>query len=71
MAQGDPEAVAEAASHLLVPGKEAETLLEVCDWLIDHQHPDLALPLWNELAERHQIPYAQLVACLLYTSRCV
>jgi tetratricopeptide (TPR) repeat protein len=62
MAQGDPEAVAEAASHLLVPGKEAETLLEVCDWLIDHQHPDLALPLWNELAERHQIPYAQLVA---------
>jgi tetratricopeptide (TPR) repeat protein len=62
MAQGDPEAVAEAASHLLVAGKEAETLLEVCDWLIDHQHPDLALPLWNELAERHQIPYAQLVA---------
>ena len=62
MAQGDPEAVAEATSHLLAAGKEAETLLEVCDWLIDHQHPDLALPLWNELAERHQIPYAQLVA---------
>jgi tetratricopeptide (TPR) repeat protein len=62
MAQGDPEAVTEAASHLLVAGKEAETVLEVCDWLIDHQHPDLALPLWNELAERHQIPYAQLVA---------
>jgi tetratricopeptide (TPR) repeat protein len=64
MAQGDPEAVSEAASHLLVAGKEdkSETVLQVCDWLIDHQHPDLALPLWNELAERHQIPYAQLVA---------
>jgi tetratricopeptide (TPR) repeat protein len=62
MAQGDPEAVTEAASHLLVAGKEAETVLEVCDWLIDHQHPDLALPLWNELAERHQIPYAPLAA---------
>jgi tetratricopeptide (TPR) repeat protein len=64
MAQGDPEAVTEAASHLLVAGKEdkSETVLEVCDWLIDHQHPDLALPLWNQLAERHQVPYAQLVA---------
>jgi tetratricopeptide (TPR) repeat protein len=62
MAQGDPEAVTEAASHLLVTGKETETVLEVCDWLIDHRHPDLALSLWDELAQRHQIPYAQLVA---------
>jgi tetratricopeptide (TPR) repeat protein len=64
MGQGDPEAVTEAASHLLVSGREdkSETVLEACDWLIDHQRPDLALPLWNELAEGHQIPYAQLVA---------
>jgi tetratricopeptide (TPR) repeat protein len=62
MAQGDPEAVTEAASHLLGAGRQAETVLEACDWLIDHKHADLALPLWNELAGRHQIPYEPLVA---------
>jgi len=62
--QGDPQAVTEAASHLLEAGGEGstESLLGVCDWLLENKRPDLALPLWNGLAERHQIPYAQLVA---------
>jgi tetratricopeptide (TPR) repeat protein len=62
--QGDPQAVKAAASHLLEASGEGstESLLGVCDWLLENKRPDLALPLWNELAERHQIPYAQLVA---------
>jgi tetratricopeptide (TPR) repeat protein len=64
MTQGDPSAVNDAAWQLLKTGKDGntETLLSVCEWLIEHQHPDLALPLWNELSERHQIPYAPLSA---------
>jgi hypothetical protein len=56
--QGDPDAVTQAASHLLGnSGKDStETLLGVCDWLIEHKRPDLALPLWNGLATRISYP---------------
>ena len=56
--QGDPRAVAEAASYLLpVNSKEStNTLLEACDWLMEHQHSDLALPLWNGVAARFSYP---------------
>jgi tetratricopeptide (TPR) repeat protein len=59
MAQGDPAAVTEAASHLLTANREGNTqaLLGVCDWLIANKRPDLALPLWNGLAARGQITY--------------
>jgi tetratricopeptide (TPR) repeat protein len=52
LTQGDPEAVTAAASHLLqTANKEsAGTLLGACDWLLEHQRPDLALGLWNGLA---------------------
>jgi tetratricopeptide (TPR) repeat protein len=58
IAQGDPEAVSEAASHLLrASGKDStETLLGACDWLIARKRPDLALPLWNGLATRISYP---------------
>jgi tetratricopeptide (TPR) repeat protein len=58
MSQGDPGAVASAASHLLARDTKdsTETLLEVCDWLIAQRRPELALPLWNGLASR--ISYA-------------
>ena len=64
MAQGDPKAVAEAASPLLAANGEGntQTLLGVCDWLIGNKRPDLALPLWNELAARGQIAYSPLGA---------
>jgi tetratricopeptide (TPR) repeat protein len=54
MAQGDPSGVAVAASHLLAAGNpdSAETLLGVCDWLLEHQRPDLAIAVWNGLAAR-------------------
>jgi tetratricopeptide (TPR) repeat protein len=63
-ARGDPEAVTEAASHLLTASSKdtAEALLGACDWLIANQRPDLALPLWNGLAARDQIPYGPLAA---------
>jgi len=60
MAQGDPKAVTEAASHLL--GANSEALLGVCDWLIANQRPDLALPLWNGLAASGQIAFTPLTA---------
>ncbi len=58
--QGDPGAVTEAASHLLRTGSKdsTETLLEACDWLIAHKRPDLALPLWNGLANTDFVPFA-------------
>jgi hypothetical protein len=58
MSQGDPGAVASAASHLLAGnGRDStETLLDVCDWLIAQKRPELALSLWNGLASR--ISYA-------------
>jgi tetratricopeptide (TPR) repeat protein len=54
LTQGDPEAVTEAASHLLrTSNKEStETLLGACDWLLEHRRPDLALGLWNGLTTR-------------------
>jgi tetratricopeptide (TPR) repeat protein len=56
--QGDPGSVAEAASYLLaVNSKEStETLLGACDWLMEHQHSDLAAPLWNGIAARISYP---------------
>jgi hypothetical protein len=64
MAQGDAKAVTEAASHLLATNSEGntQTVLGVCDWLIANKHPDLALPLWNGLAARGQIPYAPVTS---------
>jgi tetratricopeptide (TPR) repeat protein len=64
MTQGDPKAVTEAASHLLAAKSEGntQTLLGVSDWLIANKRPDLALPLWNGLAERSEIAYAPLAA---------
>jgi hypothetical protein len=64
MAQGDPQAVAEAASHLLAANSDGNTqsLLGVCDWLVANKRPDLALPLWNGLAARGQIAYTPLAA---------
>ena len=58
LTQGDPEAVTEAASHLLrASNKEStETLLGACDWLLEHKRPDLALGLWNGLATRTSYP---------------
>jgi tetratricopeptide (TPR) repeat protein len=56
--QGDPDAVGEAASHLLATGSKdgTGTLLQACDWLLEHQRPDLALALWNGLAARLSYP---------------
>jgi hypothetical protein len=56
--QGDPRAVAEAAARLLaIDNKESTTtLLEACDWLMEHQRPGLAVPLWNGLAARISYP---------------
>ncbi len=65
MAQGgDPQAVAEAASHLLAAKSDGNTqsLLGVCDWLVANKRPDLALGLWNGLAARGQIAYSPLGA---------
>jgi hypothetical protein len=58
LTQGDPEAVTEAASHLMrTSNKEStETLLGACDWLLEHKRPDLALGLWNGLATRTASP---------------
>jgi hypothetical protein len=58
LTQGDPEAVTEAASHLLrTSNKEStETLLGACDWLLEHKRPDLAFGLWNGLATRTSYP---------------
>jgi len=57
LTQGDPEAVTEAASHLLQTSDQGtETLLGACDWLLAHKRPDLALGLWNGLATRTSYP---------------
>ena len=57
MAQGDANAVSEAAAALLQNQQGGPSVLGASDWLIANKHPDLALPLWNELATRHRIPY--------------
>ena len=56
--QGDPLAVSQAASHLLAAGSgdNTEVLLSACDWLLAQKRPDLALGLWNGLAERISYP---------------
>jgi tetratricopeptide (TPR) repeat protein len=58
LTRGDPEAVTEAASHLMrTSNKEStETLLGACDWLLEHKRPDLALGLWNGLTTRTSYP---------------
>ncbi|MGC2401960.1 MAG: hypothetical protein WA510_19340 [Acidobacteriaceae bacterium] len=56
IAQGTPEAVSEAADHLLAMPAEGEnsnqTLLQACDWLLAQKRPDLALALWKGFAPR-------------------
>ncbi len=58
LSQGDPQAVKDAALHLLQTSNKqsTETLLGACDWLLEHQRPDLALALWNGLAARTGSP---------------
>jgi tetratricopeptide (TPR) repeat protein len=58
LTQGDPDAVTEAASHLLrTSDKESnETLLGACDWLLERKRPDLALALWNGVAKQTSYP---------------
>jgi hypothetical protein len=60
--QGDAPAVAAWGNRVftgdaIVP---REDILAACEWLIEHKRPDLALPLWNGLAARHQIPFSPL-----------
>jgi tetratricopeptide (TPR) repeat protein len=59
-----PEGVEQASLHLLSGGNHENTdsLLGAIEWLIEQKRPDLALPLWNGLAERHQTPYAPLTS---------
>jgi tetratricopeptide (TPR) repeat protein len=58
-AQGDPAAVTVAALHLLATGgpESTDSLLLACDWLLEQKRPDLALQLWNGLADRRRISY--------------
>lgn len=61
MAQGDASAVAQAATRLSgeKAGGDTQMLSGVCDWLLANRRADLALPLWNALAARGQIPQAK------------
>ena len=62
IAQGNPQAVSEAAAHLLQAGQpgSTQTILGACEWLIAARHPELALSLWNSLAAHRQIAYPPL-----------
>jgi len=60
IAQGDAAAIAEWGNHAFSLDAPVEDVLAACEWLIEHKHPDLALPLWNGLATRHQIPFPSL-----------
>lgn len=62
IAHGDAAAVADWGNRALTPAgvASAEDVLSACEWLIQQKHPDLALPLWNGLAVRHQIPFSAL-----------
>lgn len=62
IAQGDAAAVAEWGNRAVALGASAsgEDVLSACEWLIEQKRPDLALPLWNGLAARHQIPFPAL-----------
>lgn len=65
MNQQEADAVAQAATRLLVSDKGKNDTLpglsSACEWLIEHKRPELALPLWNELAKSGLIPYHPLV----------
>jgi hypothetical protein len=60
MSQGNPGAVSETGAHLLAmaKGDYVETVLSACEWLIENKRADLALPLWDGLAERGKIAYS-------------
>jgi hypothetical protein len=60
--RGDATAVAAWGNRALTPygAASGDDVLSACEWLMQHQHPDLALPLWNGLAARHQIPFPAL-----------
>ena len=60
LTQGDPEAVTEAASHLLQTSNQesTETLLGACDWLLAHKRPDLALGAVEWLGDTDILPPA-------------
>ncbi len=58
--QRDGNAVSEAATALLQSPEGVPSVLGASDWLIASKHPELALPLWNQLATHHRIPYAPL-----------
>ncbi len=61
IAQGDASAVAEWGNRALTSDVDSgEDVLSACDWLMAQKRPDLALPLWNGLAARHQIPFSPL-----------
>lgn len=62
IAHGDTAGVAEWGNRALTPDAAAsgEDVLAACEWLIQQKRPDLALPLWNGLAVRHQIPFPAL-----------
>ena len=61
MSQQETDAVGKASLHLLASdaGKNdtLPTLISACEWLLQYRRPDLALPLWNSLAEQHLVPY--------------
>ena len=64
IARHNAAAVSQAATHLLQTGDPAAAakVLEACDWLLSTRSPGLALPLWNGLAARRQVPYRPLNA---------
>jgi hypothetical protein len=59
IAQDDAAAVASWGNRALTSGLDSgEDVLAACEWLMEQKHPELALPLWNGLAARHQIPFS-------------
>jgi len=64
MSQKEPEGVSQAVMRMLArgDGSASEALSSACEWLIENKRPDLALPIWNALTERHQIAYPPLAA---------
>ena len=56
------EPIAQAATRLLAWNREedAPVLLAACDRLIADYRAQPAIQIWNQLAERHRIPYAAL-----------
>ena len=64
MSQDEPDGVSQVAMQMLQrgDGSASESLLSSCEWLIEKKRPDLALAVWNGLAERHQIAYPLVAA---------